>query len=75
MKLAVIGGDGIGPEVVDAALVVLDACEAKNRARPSISSVRAARCIGEARSKACFSSGVVILVRNGPGTIAFTKML
>lgn len=29
MKLGVLGGDGIGPEVVDAALVVLDACEAK----------------------------------------------
>lgn len=29
VKLGVLGGDGIGPEVVDAALVVLDACEAK----------------------------------------------
>ena len=29
MKLGLLGGDGIGPEVVDAALVVLDACEAR----------------------------------------------
>ena len=29
VKLGLLGGDGIGPEVVDAALVVLDACEAK----------------------------------------------
>ena len=28
MKLGVLGGDGIGPEVVAAALLVLDACEA-----------------------------------------------
>ena len=26
-KLAIIGGDGIGPEVIAAALTVLDACE------------------------------------------------
>lgn len=29
VKLGVLGGDGIGPEVVDAALLVLDACEAR----------------------------------------------
>ena len=29
VKLGLLGGDGIGPEVVDAALVVLDACEAR----------------------------------------------
>jgi 3-isopropylmalate dehydrogenase len=29
IKLGLLGGDGIGPEVVDAALVVLDACEAR----------------------------------------------
>ncbi len=29
MKLGVLGGDGIGPEVVEAALLVLDACEAR----------------------------------------------
>jgi 3-isopropylmalate dehydrogenase len=29
LKLGLLGGDGIGPEVVDAALVVLDACEAR----------------------------------------------
>ena len=28
MKLGILGGDGIGPEVVEAALLVLDACEA-----------------------------------------------
>ena len=28
VKLGVLGGDGIGPEVVEAALLVLDACEA-----------------------------------------------
>ena len=29
VKLGVLGGDGIGPEVVDAALLVLDACEVR----------------------------------------------
>jgi 3-isopropylmalate dehydrogenase len=29
VKLGVLGGDGIGPEVVESALVVLDACEAR----------------------------------------------
>ena len=29
MKLGVLGGDGIGPEVVEAALLVLDACESR----------------------------------------------
>jgi 3-isopropylmalate dehydrogenase len=29
VKLGVLGGDGIGPEVIDAALLVLDACEAR----------------------------------------------
>ncbi|HEY8732866.1 MAG TPA: isocitrate/isopropylmalate family dehydrogenase [Candidatus Limnocylindria bacterium] len=29
VKVGILGGDGIGPEVVDAALVVLDACEAR----------------------------------------------
>jgi 3-isopropylmalate dehydrogenase len=29
VKLGVLGGDGIGPEVVEAALLVLDACEAR----------------------------------------------
>src|SRR5205085_10763435 len=29
VKLGVLGGDGIGPEVVDAALLVLDTCETK----------------------------------------------
>ena len=29
MKLGILGGDGIGPEVVEAALLVLDACEAR----------------------------------------------
>jgi 3-isopropylmalate dehydrogenase len=29
VKLGVLGGDGIGPEVVDAALLVLDACESR----------------------------------------------
>jgi 3-isopropylmalate dehydrogenase len=29
VKLGILGGDGIGPEVVEAALLVLDACEAR----------------------------------------------
>jgi len=29
VKVGILGGDGIGPEVVDAALVVLEACEAR----------------------------------------------
>ncbi len=29
MKIGVLGGDGIGPEVTDAALLVLDACESR----------------------------------------------
>jgi len=29
VKLGILGGDGIGPEVIEAALLVLDACEAR----------------------------------------------